>query len=279
MQPSQQLAIIVQTELKRRDWQLADEPALFASGVTFVEKVWGRVQEQPTEENSSADLEFIRHAIVNEYCYLLYAALRSEGHIQNRAQEELIAYTWKYALERCQQREWAEEAILKSLENIWRRIDSIRDPGALLAIFVQDLRWEIGHILKKNRQIAHREQTESDLSLPGDEDSIDFSPLEFLANSKRHHPMWAELERCLHGPTLVSSLQRCLKDWKKTFTIIAEFCIELNANEIAWLLSAAQPGLNVQARHVNTYKFRALEKLRQRQCHDAVDELTLCVHR
>ncbi|MBX2998817.1 MAG: hypothetical protein KF893_09935 [Caldilineaceae bacterium] len=259
---------------------MADETAFFAPGETFVDKVWARVQDWQREEQRRMDAETIRQATTHEYCYLLHAAPQHAERIQNRAQEELIAYGWHVARTRCGRRDWAEEVILKSVDNVWRRRDRLRDPGSFLALFTRDLGWEIGRMLKKDRRIAGHEITESDLPrLNDDEDEKNgASFLEMLVNQgEMFRPVRAQVERCVSQTLLIESLHRCLKDWKKSFTIIAEFCIELNPNEIAWLLSAALPGKSIKTSHVFTYKSRALEKLRKEVCRDAIHELISCV--
>lgn len=269
------LTAVIRSELARRRWQLADEPTLQQGG-SFENRVRQRLQEGHPGGAESLGTREIHRVITSEYCLLLHRALQSNGRIVTRAMSELFEYGRPVAQNRCGHLDLAEEALNQAVHNLWRKVDSIKEPVTLLAYFARILENEINRGLKKIGRTQKIEISDADLASSNTDDSYDTDFLSFIRSVGILPDRELDaLERFQARTSLIAKLHTCLKDWKKTFTIIADFYLELSPQVIAWMLEMAAPNRSVLAENVHTYKFRALKLLRTAACQDTIAELTL----
>lgn len=258
---------IIEQELARRAWTLADEPALLAEGETFVDRVQARLQAWHVGEQRRLTEELIRAATVHEYCHLLHAAIGRDGsRVQSIALEEAMAYAWPLALRRSRDREQAEAAILRALTQAWLHIDRC-EPGSFLAWFASIVINETRQLGNQRDRLATYEIAEADLPSESDLQGRDLSPpLNMLCQATEGEEV-SRVERILSRPALIEKLKRCLNNPRREFIIIAQFFLELNASEVARYLA-------VKVSTVYVEKARALQRIRER-CNEFIAELRL----
>lgn len=258
---------MIERELARRHWKLAAEPSLFAPGDTFTMRVTQRVHFWIEERGFAKNEKCVVDAIVHEYCRLLHHAVSWNGsHAQTAALQETIDCAWPVALKRCADRDVAESAILRAVNQLWQNIDKC-DPGAYLAFFCKILLREIGQELRRRKR-QNIETSEADLPRPGDQDDADADPLElFKASGWQGHAAFSLIDLEASRPSLFMKIRRCLQNAHREFIIQAHYWGELRLPQIALLL-------NQKVEQVTQKKFRALEHMRD-HCPDVAQELIL----
>lgn len=252
-------------ELARRGWLLAEEPALFVPGDTFVRRVAARLLLWCNEQQRLLDDALILRAIAHEYCHLLHAAVSTDGsRQQNIALQETMNYGWPIARKHRWDVTMAESAILRAVNQTWLTIHRC-EPGLYLAYFVRILLNEINQARRKDKsRSSHFPPAPEPIEGDDDEDAT-------LASTWRDLAAEADFEQLLRReamPSLQQVLRKCLRNARQEHIILLHFFAELNPSEVA-------QHLQIKVQQFSVEKSRALTKIRARCLEELQRELSL----
>lgn len=271
------LTPLVEAELNRRHWRLHLDPNVCDSLAEFVGKVATRLQSDAGQQAGKDESEHVRSAVIYEYGFLMYAAIRHpSSRTQTRVFDEILDYGRRTAHKRCSHPDLAEQALYTAAVTLWKKAPDIKNPGTTLAYFIQVLQNAINTTLRKLEQQKKREVTEVDLTPnfddeQNDPEGHDTDPLvtPFLVDAEL-----SSLFNLQGRSVLLSLLHKCLKDWRRTFTVVADFFLDLPPQAIAWILSSASEEQQINVNQVYHFKFSALTRLKTGRCPDVVAALT-----
>lgn len=157
---------IVPQVLVERNWGLVQE------WDCFMAKVVREAQKRLKQRKSHSRKKLIEQATINCYNHIWYkACCSSDSYRQQQAFTELYEYLFPIALYRANHDRYiAEESTQEALIIVWKKLNNVRDSGALARYAGMIVSREVGRRLKKTLKRA--EITETDLQHTNDLEGI-----------------------------------------------------------------------------------------------------------
>jgi RNA polymerase sigma factor (sigma-70 family) len=197
----------------------------------------------------------VRAATINRYSLLWYAACRANGTArQERAFVELHNYAYRLALRLTDHDEYlANESAQEALIEAWRRLESLRDPGAFTKWIMLIVRSKVYRQLRKGMRGA-LDETTGETTWQAREVTEAGRPAE-LSDAQEGARDRLSLTEEMRA-RLIAIIHKCLRSRRQREAVIGFF---LEGKEHAEI--AAQLGIDPQRLYV--IKHRALARLRQ----------------
>ncbi|MBI5877201.1 MAG: sigma-70 family RNA polymerase sigma factor [Chloroflexi bacterium] len=243
----------VNTILTKRDWKLEESRTDFVARTLLSVEVSQRDAVRPLPQ-----INAIRLAIFRCYGATLHEACSQAGLTrQQRAFIELAAYLYPIMLKRLGDASRSEECLQRTLEAVWRKLATCRDPQSFLKwaqiVALNQIRDMLKDELRTESSMAGQLPDDGDPQNPADDIPAPPAPIRGLGDDAvRLH-----VER---------AIQSCLAHNQNQQRVIIElFLNERSVKETADLLK-------INVGHVAVLKHRALAVLRT--CDDFLDAIS-----